>query len=163
MSADNAFPGPLASPAWLAEHVGHFLVLDIRSADAFAAGHIPGAVHSDYAADGWRVAAGTAGGLLPGVERLAALFGRIGLELGRPVVVVAAGQAPSDFSAAARVYWTLKASGHGPVSILDGGFAAWSGAALPAAAGPSQPRAAAPYPVRLEGHIRATTADVERA
>ena len=57
MSADNAFPGPLASPAWLAENVGHVLVLDIRSADAFAAGHIPGAVHSDYAADGWRVAA----------------------------------------------------------------------------------------------------------
>ncbi|HKH95734.1 MAG TPA: rhodanese-like domain-containing protein, partial [Beijerinckiaceae bacterium] len=62
-----------------------------------------------------------------------------------------------------RVYWTLKASGHGPVSILDGGFAAWSGAGLPTAAGPSQPRAAAPYPVRLDGHIRATTADVERA
>ena len=163
MSADNAFPGPLASPAWLAEHVGHVLVLDIRSADAFAAGHISGAVHSDYAADGWRVAAGTAGGLLPAVERLAALFGRIGLEPGRPVVVVTAGQAPSDFSAAARVYWTLKASGHGPVSILDGGFAAWSGAGLPTAAGPSQPRAAAPYPVRLDAHIRATAADVERA
>ena len=163
MSADNAFPGPLASPAWLAEHVGRVLVLDIRSADAFAAGHIPGAVHSDYAADGWRVAAGTAGGLLPDVERLAALFGRIGLEPGHPVVVVAAGQAPSDFSGAARVYWTLKVSGHGPVSILDGGFAGWSGAGLPTATGPSQPRAGAPYPVRLDGHIRATTAEVERA
>jgi len=163
LSADNAFPGPLASPAWLTEHVGRVLVLDIRSADAFAAGHIPGAVHSDYAADGWRVAAGTAGGLLPDVERLAALFGRIGLDPGRPVVVVAAGQAPSDFSAAARVYWTLKVSGHGPVSILDGGFAGWSGAGLPTATGPSQPRAGAPYPVRLDGHIRATTAEVERA
>jgi thiosulfate/3-mercaptopyruvate sulfurtransferase len=94
---------------------------------------------------------------------LAALFGRIGLEPGRTVVVVAAGHAPSDFSAAARVYWTLKVSGHRLVAILDGGFAAWAGAGLPTAAGPSQPLAAAPYPVRLDVHIRATAADVERA
>jgi thiosulfate/3-mercaptopyruvate sulfurtransferase len=155
--------GPLVSPAWLAEDAGEVLVLDIRPADAFTAAHIAGAVHSDYAADGWRVTAGTAGGLLPDPARLAALFGRLGIEPTRPVVVVSAGQTPSDFSAAARVYWTLKVSGHRRVSILDGGFAAWTGAGLPTVAGPSQPRAAAPYPLRLDASIRAIAADVERA
>ena len=38
------------------------------------------------------------------------------------VVIVSAGEAAADFSAAARVYWTLKAIGHSQVSILDGGF-----------------------------------------
>jgi thiosulfate/3-mercaptopyruvate sulfurtransferase len=156
-------PGPLVSAAWLAEHAGEVLVLDIRSGEAFTAGHVVGAVHSDYSADGWRVTAGTAGGLLPDPSRLAALLGRLGIEPLRPVVVVSAGQAPSDFSAAARVYWTLKVSGHDRLSILDGGFAAWTAAGLPTEAGPSQPRAAALYPVSLDARIRATAADVERA
>jgi thiosulfate/3-mercaptopyruvate sulfurtransferase len=163
VSAKTPSPGPLASPSWLADHAGQVLPLDIRSADAFAAGHIPGAVHSDYAADGWRVVAGTAGGLLPNAEHLAALFGRLGIEPARPVVVVSAGRGPSDFSAAARVYWTLKVSGHDRVSILNGGFAAWTAVGLPTQAGPSHPRAAAPYPVRLDARIRATTVEVERA
>jgi thiosulfate/3-mercaptopyruvate sulfurtransferase len=162
VSAETASPGPLVSPAWLAEHAGEVLVLDIRSGESFAAGHIAGAAHSDYAA-GWRVAAGTAGGLLPNPDRLAALFRRLGIEPSRRVVVVSAGQAPSDFSAAARVYWTLKVSGHERVSILDGGLAAWTAAGLPTVAGPSQPRVAAPYPVRLDARLRATAADVERA
>jgi thiosulfate/3-mercaptopyruvate sulfurtransferase len=163
VSAEIASPGPLVSPAWLTEHAGEVLVLDIRSDETFAPGHIAGAVQSDYAADGWRVAAGTAGGLLPDPDRLAALFGRLGIEPSRAVVVVSAGQAPSDFSAAARVYWTLKASGHERVSILDGGLAAWTAAGLPTVAGPSQPRVAAPYPLRLDARLRATAADVERA
>jgi thiosulfate/3-mercaptopyruvate sulfurtransferase len=163
VSADIFSPGPLVSPAWLAERAGEVLVVDIRSGESFAAGHIAGAVHSDYAADGWRMTAGTAGGLLPDPDRLAALFGRLGIEPSRAVVVISAGRAPSDFSAAARVYWTVKVSGHERVSILDGGLAAWTAAGLPSVAGPSQPRAAAPYPVRLDARLRATAADVERA
>src|SRR5687767_6253382 len=88
----------LVSPEWLAQRLRQpdLLVLDIRSAssgggrEAFEAGHIPGAVHSDYAADGWRVERGGAGGLLPDAAALAALFGRIGLRPGQRVVVVPA-------------------------------------------------------------------------
>jgi thiosulfate/3-mercaptopyruvate sulfurtransferase len=163
VSADISSPRPLVSPAWLAEHAGEVLAVDIRSGETFAAEHIAGAVNSDYAADGWRVTAGTAGGLLPEPDRLAALFGRLGIEPSRAVVVASAGQAPSDFSAAARVYWTLKVSGHERVSILDGGLAAWTAAGLPTVAGPSQPRVAAPYPVRLDARLRARAADIERA
>ncbi len=51
---------------------------------------------------------------------------------------------PADFSAAARVYWTLKVAGHGPVSILDGGYASWVSANLPVTAGPSIPQGSWP-------------------
>jgi 3-mercaptopyruvate sulfurtransferase SseA len=86
-------------------------------------GHIPGAVHSDYALDGWRVQKDGAGGLLPELDSLATLLGRLGVDPSRHVVIVSAGMAPSDFSAAARVYWTLKIAGHRTLSILDGGHA----------------------------------------
>jgi thiosulfate/3-mercaptopyruvate sulfurtransferase len=41
------------------------------------------------------------------------------------VVVVPAGVHATDFSSAARTYWTLKVAGVTQVSILDGGFGAW--------------------------------------
>jgi thiosulfate/3-mercaptopyruvate sulfurtransferase len=161
---------PLVSASWLHAHLGvpDRVVLDIRSTEsggrtAFEAAHIPGAVHSDYALDGWRVQDGGAGGLLPGPDHLSALLGRLGIAPGRRVVVVSAGLAPSDFSAAARVYWTLKTAGHAALSILDGGFAGWTGAGFPVETGASPPRAADPYPVRATEAPRARLADVAEA
>jgi thiosulfate/3-mercaptopyruvate sulfurtransferase len=171
MHSENA-ASPLVSAEWLARHLREpdLLVLDIRSAtsgggrEAFEAGHIPGAVHSDYAADGWRIEKNGAGGLLPDAAALAALFGRIGLRPEHRVVVVPAGLSNNDFNAAARVYWTLKVSGHERVSILDGGFSGWTrDASRPVEAGATQPKAASPYPVKLNAALRAELADVERA
>ena len=62
----------LVSPEILHAVLGRpdLVILDIRSAAdggraAFEAGHIPGAVHSDYAADGWRAKVGNAPGKGP--------------------------------------------------------------------------------------------------
>ena len=138
------------------------VILDIRSsADggraAFEAGHIPGAVHSDYAADGWRAKVGNAPGMLPSLDHLAALAGSLGIRPESRVVIVPAGLAATDFAAAARVYWTLKLIGHGQQTILDGGFKGWqAGPARPVAAGPSRPEAAAPYPVVVKQELRST-------
>jgi thiosulfate/3-mercaptopyruvate sulfurtransferase len=163
-------PAPLVSTEWLAAHLGdpNLIVLDIRSAEsggreAFEAGHIRGAIHSDYAADGWRVAAGGAGGLLPERDALAALFGRLGVTPGDHVVIVPAGTSTSDFSAAARVYWTFKVAGHERVSILDGGYAAWIGAGGPVEQGAPTRRETPSYPVRIQEELRAKLADVEQA
>jgi thiosulfate/3-mercaptopyruvate sulfurtransferase len=157
------FAGLIAAEA-LAARLGaeDLVILDIRTAAdgasaAFEAGHIPGAVHSDYAADGWRAKVGNAPGLLPPLDRLAALAGRLGIRPHDDVVIVAAGTAATDFAAAARVYWTLKFIGHGQQAILDGGFRGWSAdPERPVARGPSAPRSAAAYPVVAQQNLRST-------
>ena len=141
------------------------LILDVRPGrEAFEAGHIPGAVHSDYAADGWRVAKGGAGGLLPDADALSGLLGRLGLRPENDVVVVSAGASANDFNAAARVYWTLKVAGHQRVSVLDGGHAGWArDRSRPVESGPARQRPASDYRVRIDNTLRAELADVERA
>ena len=123
------------------------LVLDIRSAvdgggrAAFEQAHIPGAIHTDYAKDGWRAVKGMATGLLPDIAALKTLFARFGLLPSDHVVIVSAGTSAGDFCAAARVYWTLKIAGHAKMSILDGGMLAWQAdPARPLEAGAARPR-----------------------
>ena len=143
----------LITPDALAARLGdeNLVIIDIRTtADgakaAFEAGHVPGAVHSDYAADGWRARIGNAPGMLPPLDHLAALAGRLGIKPHDDVVIVPAGTAATDFAAAARVYWTLKFIGHGQQAILDGGFKAWTAdPKRPVATGASAPKSAAPY------------------
>lgn len=154
----------LVSPEVLQAALGRpdLVILDIRSTAeggraAFEAGHIPGAVHSDYAADGWRSKVGNAPGMLPPLDHLAALAGSLGILPPSRVVIVPAGLAATDLAAAARVYWTLKLIGHGQQAILDGGFKGWQAdPERPVATGPSQPKAAAPYPVVMKQELRST-------
>ncbi len=160
---------PLVSPQWLAAHASDVCVLDIRSAvdgggaAAYEQAHVPGAVHTDYVKDGWRAAKGMATGLLPDRAHLADLFARCGITPARHVVIVGAGTSPGDFSAAARVYWTLKVAGHRAQSILDGGMAAWLAAGLPVESGRRAPPPTAAYPVQFVDSLRADLAAVEHA
>jgi thiosulfate/3-mercaptopyruvate sulfurtransferase len=164
---------PLVEPEWLAARLGDpgLLILDIRSVvdggarAAYEAGHIPGAVHTDYAKDGWRVVRGMATGLLPERADLAALLGRVGLLPHHHAIIVGAGTSVGDFSAAARVYWTLKVAGHRRSSILDGGMIAWQrDASRRVETGSGRAPAPAPgYPVALEGVLRADLGAVESA
>ncbi|MGF1475860.1 MAG: sulfurtransferase [Geminicoccaceae bacterium] len=125
--------GPLVDAAWLADHHQNdrLRVLDIRTEreeapeSLFEAGHIPGSVHADYAAAGWRVEVDGVVGLLPKEDHLERLIGGLGIANDHHVVVVSAGTDASDFGGAARVYWTFKVMGHDQVSILDGGYQAW--------------------------------------
>ena len=155
----------LISPEALAARLGDekLVVIDIRTAadggkDAFGSGHIPGAVHSDYAADGWRAKIGNAPGLLPPLDHVAALVGRLGIKPHDDVVIVPAGTAATDFAAAARVYWTLKFIGHGQQAVLDGGFKAWTtDPKRPVETGASAPKGADPYPIIAQQRLRSTT------
>jgi thiosulfate/3-mercaptopyruvate sulfurtransferase len=162
----QATASPLISPQDLARRLDepNLFILDVRSGrDAFEAGHILRAVHSDYAADGWRVARNGAGGLLPDASDLSTLFGRLGLRPEHHVVVVSAGAGANDFNAAARVYWTLKVAGHANVSVLDGGFSGWTRDSRPTETGPAQPRPPSHYQVKLDPALRAEIADVQQA
>jgi thiosulfate/3-mercaptopyruvate sulfurtransferase len=124
---------PLVTTQWLKANLSDpaIVVLDIRSAidgggaKAYADGHIPGAVHSDYDKAGWRVTRNGIPFMLPTAAELEKLIGETGIDEDNHVIVVPAGVHATDFGSAARVYWTLKVAGHPRVSILDGGFAAW--------------------------------------
>lgn len=120
---------PLVDVAWLKSKLGQpgIVVIDLRPAKAlYLAGHIPGAVYSDYAKDGWREknAAGVEG-MLPTPEKIEALIGRLGIDNQTHVVIVPEGRSAQDMGTGTRVYWTFKVMGHDNVSILNGGFLAW--------------------------------------
>jgi thiosulfate/3-mercaptopyruvate sulfurtransferase len=140
---------PLVSVEWLKAHLADkdVVVLDIRSAidgggaKAYAEGHVPGSVHSDYDKAGWRVTRNNVPFMLPTTAELEKLIGDIGIDEDKHVVVVPAGVSFTDFGSAARTYWTLKVVGLKNVSILDGGVAAWRAAGLPLDSGDNKPSA----------------------
>jgi thiosulfate/3-mercaptopyruvate sulfurtransferase len=144
-------------------------VLDIRSAidgggaEAFAQAHIPGAVHSDYDKAGWRVTRDGVPFRLPSVAQLEKLIGEIGIDEDNHVIVVPAGVHASDFAAAARVYWTLRVAGLAQVSILDGGFAAWTAQPANAVERGSHPPSPKIFTATIDRALVAATADVEQA
>jgi len=117
--ASAAETQPLVGVQWLNSHLtdSKVVVLDIRSAidgstsEAFAQGHIPNAVHSDYDKGGWRVERNGVPFMVPSTSELEKLIGELGIDEDSHVVVVPAGVSVSDFGAAARTYWTLKYAG----------------------------------------------------
>ncbi len=145
--------GPLARAAdvpalvgvdWLTANLDRpdLTVLDIQEPKDFARFHVPGAVNAPYGR--WRTGAKDPAGpsMLPPIERLEELIGGLGIDNERTVVIVATGRGASDLAAAARVFWTFKVLGHGPVAVLDGGLVAWAEAKGRLESGTSKPRAA---------------------
>ncbi|WP_448202880.1 sulfurtransferase [Azospirillum sp. sgz302134] len=161
MTTDS--PRPLVDSAWLRNNLGRpgLVVLDVRTPPA--GGFIPGSIHSDYAMAGWRATVDGVPGLLPETAALERLIGGLGIGNDDHVVLVASGLNASDMGNATRVYWTFKTLGHERLSVLDGGFAAWSAdpanpvsespATLPAKTFTAEPRT----------DLRATLPQVESA
>ena len=124
---------PLVSSQWLSAELDNpdVVVIDLRnkidegSYELYLEGHIPGALHSDYLKDGWRVGKDDVVGLLPSEAQFEALARRLGISADSHVVLVPAGVSSTDFGTAARAYWTFKVFSHDEVSILDGGYAGW--------------------------------------
>ena len=92
-------------------------------------GHIPGAVYTHYTRDKWRVDTKKNGrkvaGVLPPVDHLEKLIGKLGIGNDDHVVIVANGMDAAEMGTATRLYWTFLVLGHDEVSILNGGMAAW--------------------------------------
>jgi thiosulfate/3-mercaptopyruvate sulfurtransferase len=144
----------LVSAEWLMSRADllHRVLIDLRlpadgGRDGYEAGHIPSAVFSDYAGDGWRVKIGNAPGMLPSAAHLAALFARLGIAPEDHVVLVPVGSSANDLAASARAYWTLMHAGHDAVSILDGGTRGWQAAGHPLETGWVKPKTVSAYPV----------------
>lgn len=97
-------------------------VLDTRPLAKYLAGHIPGAIRlSDEAV---REASGSLPTAMLPSDRLAELFGRLGVVDDKPALVYSDHEDPL---AATLVAYALLKAGHPHVRVLDGGFTAWQG------------------------------------
>ena len=98
------------------------LVLDLRPAEVFAAGQIPGALHLDLW--GLSLIDTDEAPLRAFMWMIGHLFSLRGVTPERPVVVY-----EEDAGVrAARAFWFLEYLGHPNVRLLDGGFRAWTAA-----------------------------------
>ena len=140
-------PGPVVDGEWLARNKAQVTVLDVRpnqksflTAPQFETdkktgkkvlvqlgGHIPDA--SPVQNSSVRVER-TFGALKvkfmsPERADFEKLARKWGVQAGRPIVIVAAGQDPVDLNDAARLYWQFKVYGEDNIAIVNGGTAAW--------------------------------------
>ncbi|NLX10957.1 MAG: hypothetical protein GXY36_15005 [Chloroflexi bacterium] len=126
---DDSYPnaGLLVETDWLADHLDDptVRVIDLRSTDAYAEGHIPGAVSvpvGDIASTIDEIA------LEFDQDEVQAALNRIGLMPDMTAVLY------DDLGMmnSARLFWTLDYVGHADARILNGGWNAWAAAGLPA-------------------------------
>jgi thiosulfate/3-mercaptopyruvate sulfurtransferase len=160
---------PLVDAAWLAANLGHeqLVVIDVRDpaedgTQDYAKGHVPGSLSAPYASYGWREEVNGVPGMLPPVDAIAARIGALGIDGADHVVIVSEGTNSSEFGKATRIYWTFKVLGHDAVSILDGGFKAWTAAGntVSTEAAVATP---AEFVAELQPELLATTEDVRAA
>jgi thiosulfate/3-mercaptopyruvate sulfurtransferase len=123
-----AHPELLVSASQLAAELGsggQILLLDLRPAEAFAVGHLPGAVHLDLF--GISLIDTDPAPLRAFTWIVEHLFGTRGVKSNDPVVVYETNSGVR----AARAFWFLEYFGHRNVRMLDGGYAAWRAAGFP--------------------------------
>lgn len=167
-------PEALAATHWLAAHLNDpaVRVVDMRyyvrqitdgsfraatGREAYAQGHIPGAVFVDQAADLAEPAARVPLEIL-GPEGFECLMGRLGIGPDTTVVVYD----DSGGTWAARLWWALRYYGHAAVKLLDGGLTKWirEGRSLETHA--PNPRAAA-FHARVQPALMCTRHEVRQA
>lgn len=144
----------LVNAEWLSTQTD-VTIVDIRSLDAYMAGHIPGALPAPYA-EGWRATVNGVGGQLPHLPVIEQKISALGVNETSHIVVVTSGTSASDYGAAARVYWTFKVLGHEDVSILDGGIKAWQMANYSVSTEYETPEAGS-FTARMQPNLLATT------
>lgn len=109
------------------------LVLDLRPAEAYAAGHVPTAVHLDLF--GISLIDTDPAPLRAFLWILEHLLASRGVSATRHIVVYD----ERSGMRAARAFWALEYFGHEHTRILDGGFGAWQAGAHPVSLEPAAP------------------------
>ncbi len=125
----------LVTPAELQAMMGpDVVIIDTRSPDAYAAGHIPGAVnvHEIFT----YLAMSTPAGMAELRGKFAAAFGAAGLS-GAETAVCYEESMNSGFGQSCRGYFLLSWLGYAKAKVLHGGFVAWKTAGLPTTTEPT--------------------------
>ncbi len=99
------------------------VIIDTRNPDAYAAGHIPGAVnlHEIFTF----LATSTPEGMDELKKKFAAAFGGAGLS-GSETAVIYEQSMNSGFGQSCRGYFLLEFLGYPKIKVLHGGFEAWT-------------------------------------
>ncbi len=131
----------LLSPAELAamQVAEHLVVIDTRNPDAYAAGHIPGAVNVHDIFTYLAMSTPEAIGALR--QKFSDAFGAAGLS-GAETAVLVEESMNSGFGQSCRGYFLLKYLGYPKAQILHGGYVAWKAAGLPTSNEPSMGKSA---------------------
>ena len=134
---------PLVSAQWLAAHLSDVRVVDAswympdekrEPGREFLVEHIPGAVFFDI--DGIADHATDLPHMMPSPDAFAAAASALGLSDGDTIVVYDG----TGLFSAPRVWWALRAMGHGHVFVLDGGLPEWKRAGHPIESGAAMPK-----------------------
>lgn len=132
----------LISPAELAA-LSDTVIIDTRAPEAFAAGHIPGAVnlHDIFTF----LATSDADGMAELTGKFAEAFGSAGLD-GSKTAVIYEQSMNTGFGQSCRGYFLLSYLGYPSIKVLHGGMAAWEAAAMDVSTDASTPEPAT-FPV----------------
>ena len=118
---------PIVSTDWLSKNIGNskIVVLDVRSAEQYKKGHVPGAFSAPFAL--WAVEANGLNLELPSDQALKDLIGKLGIKDATSNFVVIVNRVETDFARAdaTRVAWTCMIAGLKNVAVLDGGYTKW--------------------------------------
>src|SRR5262245_15610094 len=129
MPSEYANPQLLVSPTELSSELADAskrpLVIDLRPAEQFAAGHIPHAVHLDLF--GLSLTDTDPAPMKAFLWIIEHLLASRGVTADRPVVLYES----QSGMLAARAFWFLEYFGHTHVRVLNGGTTAWVAAGLP--------------------------------
>jgi thiosulfate/3-mercaptopyruvate sulfurtransferase len=152
----------LITPAQLLalQQAGPVVVIDTRDADAYAAGHIEGAVNLREVFT--FLATSTPEGLQQLKDSFAASLGAAGLS-GKETAVFYEDAMNSGYGQSCRGYYLLTWLGYPDVKVLNGGFSTWKAAGLPVSTTPAVP-VPATFPADLTmADVMLTTEDVAAA
>ena len=159
-------PSPLITATEVIRLLGQAVFLDARggpdAARAYQRGHVPGATRVDLETDLSEPGDPARGGRhpLPSLDTWLARVGRWGVSPSTPVIVY---DAAGGGMAAARAWWMLRAIGHEPLAVVDGGWQALREAGVPTEAGDSRANPVDRYPSALDHWPTVDAALVERA
>jgi thiosulfate/3-mercaptopyruvate sulfurtransferase len=157
--------GPLITASESMALFDRAIFLDARAGPGARAhylrGHVPGARYADLESDLSRVGDPQRGGRhpLPPLEDWLARVGRWGVRPSTPVLVY---DADNGGMAAARAWWMLRAIGHAPLAVVDGGWAALERAGVPSEVGEPVSEAAPPYPGAVRAWPAIDVSEVDR-
>lgn len=143
----QSLPGPIVDSAWLAANLDKVQILDVRSnpksftsqpefeTDAKTGkktlievgGHIAGArlvdtknMRVDRLISGQKVKY-----MIPEKADFEKLMQSLGVDNGKPIVLISMGTEVAEVNDALRMYWQMKVYGEDNLAVLDGGMANW--------------------------------------